>query len=158
MDVIKVPGPDHPITLTMARARVRALFQGHEIADSENAILLKEADYRPVWYFPRADVAMDFFGRTDRDTHCPYKGHASYYTVRRDGVVAENAAWSYEDPYPAMAAIQGHIAFYPNVVEVHQTTDEASAGASPDAAILHTDSGAGFSQDAHWRPTTEEPT
>ncbi len=156
MDIIKVPGPDHPITLTAAQGRVRALFQGHEIADSENAILLAEADYPPVWYFPRDDVAMSYFGRTDRETHCPYKGHASYFTVRRDGVIIENAAWSYEDPYPDMARIQGHVAFYPNVVEIHQTQDGAASPA-PDAVVLHTDDGTGVSQREHWEATTDDP-
>jgi uncharacterized protein (DUF427 family) len=156
MDVIKVPGPDHPITLTRAQGRVRALFQGHEIADSANALLLAEAHYEPVWYFPREDVAMGYFGRTDQDTLCPYKGHASYFTVRRDGVIAENAAWSYEEPYPAMAAIQGRIAFYPDAVEIHETQD-GSVSASPDAVVLHTDSGAGVSQREHWRATTDDP-
>jgi uncharacterized protein (DUF427 family) len=156
MDVNKVPGPDHPITLTAAQGRVRALYQGHEIADSVNAILLAEADYAPVWYFPREDVAMGFFGRTDRDTHCPYKGRASYFTIRRDGVISENAAWSYEEPYHAMEAIKGHIAFYPEVVEIHQTQDGA-APVSPDAVVLHTDDGAGVSQRDHWQTTMEDP-
>ena len=156
MDDIKVPGPDHPITLTASRGRVRALFQGHEIADSEKAVLLAESGYPPVWYFPRDDVAMGYFGRTDRDTRCPYKGHASYFTLRRDGVIAENAAWSYEHPYPAMEVIEGHIAFYPNVVEIHQTQDDP-ASTSPDAAILHTDSGSGAAQREHWPATTEDP-
>ena len=156
MDVHKDPSPDHPITLTTARGRVRGLYQGHEIADSVSAIRLAEADYPPVWYFPRDDVAMGFFGRTDRDTHCPYKGRASYFTIRRDGVISENAAWSYEDPYPAMAAIKGCIAFYPDAVEIHQT-EEAGATPSPDAVVLHTDDGAGVSQREPWRPTTEGP-
>jgi uncharacterized protein (DUF427 family) len=156
MDENKIPGPDHPITVTMAQGRIWALFQGHEIADSANAVLLAEADYPPVWYFPREDVAMGFFGRTERDTHCPYKGHASYYTVRRDGVISENAAWSYEDPYPAMAAIAGHIAFYPDVVEIHVTHD-GPASVSSDEVVLHTDDGAGGSQREHWRASTDEP-
>jgi uncharacterized protein (DUF427 family) len=156
MDVVKVPGPDHPITLTVARGRVRALFQGHEIADSENAILLAEADYPPVWYFPRDGVAMSYFGRTERRSHCPYKGQASYFTVRRDGVIAEDAAWSYEEPYPAMAAIRGHIAFYPDVVEIHHTQD-GDASVAPDTVILHTDDGTGNSQRQHWPATTDDP-
>jgi len=156
MDIIKTPGPDHPITLTAPPGRVRARYQGHVIADSDNAILLAEADYRPVWYFPREDVAMDYMARTDRDTHCPYKGHASYFTLTMDGAIAENAVWSYEEPYPAMAAIQGRLAFYPNVVEIDRT-DETLASPSPDAVILHTDDGAGASQREHWAATTDDP-
>jgi uncharacterized protein (DUF427 family) len=156
MDDHRIPGPDHPITLTVANGRVRALYQGHEIADSADALLLAEADYPPVWYFPRQDVAMGFFGRTDRETHCPYKGRASYFTVRRDGVITENAAWSYEDPYPAMAAIQGHVAFYPDVVEIHETED-GHVAASPAAVVLHTDDGTGAAQREHWRAKTDDP-
>ena len=156
MDDIKVPGPDHPITLTVPTGRVRALFRGHEIADTERAILLSEANYPPVWYFPRDDVAMAFFARTERHTRCPYKGEASYYTLRRDGVVAENAAWSYEAPYPAMTAIAGAIAFYPDVVEI-QAERTAPSAPSPDEVVRHTDSGAGVSQAEHWPPTVKDP-
>lgn len=156
MDDIKVPGPDHPITLTVPPGRVWALFHGHEIADTERAILPAEANYPPVWYFPRDDVAMAYFAQTDRHTRCPYKGEASYYTLRRDGVVAENAAWSYEDPHPAMTAIAGYVAFYPNLVEI-QTERVAAPGPSPDAVVLHTDSGAGVSQAEHWPATAKDP-
>ena len=104
---MKIPGPDHPITITANPKRVRALFEGHEIADSGAALTLQEANYPPVQYFPRADVAMDFLGRTPRSTHCPYKGDAAYFTIARDGVVAENKVWTYEEPYEAVAAIRG---------------------------------------------------
>jgi uncharacterized protein (DUF427 family) len=118
MDVVKIPGPDHPITITPHAGRVRALYQGHEIADSADALVLKEANYPPVVYFPRKDVEMSVMGRTDLDTYCPYKGHASYFTISRDGTLAENAVWTYETPHPGMGAIAEHIAFYPNVVRI----------------------------------------
>jgi uncharacterized protein (DUF427 family) len=117
-DIVKVPGPDHPITITPAPGRVRALYQGHEIADSQDALILQESTYPPVVYFPRKDVEMSVMARTERDTYCPYKGHASYFTIRRDGTLAENAVWTYETPHPGMAAIADHLAFYPNVVTV----------------------------------------
>jgi len=146
---MKSPGPDHPITVQFNPRRVQVLFQGHLIADTRAALELKEATYPPVQYIPRRDVEMAVLTRTDRHTHCPYKGEASYFTITRDGVIAENAVWSYEAPYPAMAEIKDLVAFYPNQVEIVQT----EAGADPDAvreAIEHTDSGSGRSQLQHW--------
>src|SRR5215469_1398096 len=119
MDVVKVPGPDHPITLTGHEGRIQALYNGHLIADSGDVIWLKEASYKPVAYFPREDVEMGFLAQTRLDTYCPYKGHASYFTVNMDGQIAENAVWTYETPHPAMALIRDRLAFYPNHVEIH---------------------------------------
>jgi uncharacterized protein (DUF427 family) len=147
MDVVKEPGPDHPITVTAYPGRVRALYQGHEIADSPDAVILREASYAPVVYFPRADVEMEVLARTDLDTYCPYKGHASYFTIRRDGTLAENAVWSYETPHPGMAAIAGRVAFYPNAVTIE--LDEPVVG-SPDVEAPHTDAGAGTPQRERW--------
>ena len=156
---MKIPGPDHPITLTRAAARWRATFKGHLIADSAGAVVLQEANYPPVVYFPREDVEMAYLGRTAHATHCPYKGDASYYTINRDGVVAENAVWTYETPYPAMAQIEGLVAFYPNHVEVHAADAPAVATnrSDIDQAVLHTDSGSGASQREHWAPNVEGP-
>jgi uncharacterized protein (DUF427 family) len=128
MDVVKVAGPDHPITIVAYPGRVRALYQGHEIADSEDALVLKEASYPPVVYFPREDVEMGVLGRTALDTYCPYKGHASYFTIGRDGTIAENAVWTYETPHPGMAAIAGRVAFYSDVV-TFEGLDERAADA-----------------------------
>jgi uncharacterized protein (DUF427 family) len=147
MDVVKIPGPDHPITITPATGRVRALYQGHEIADSQDAVILREASYPPVAYFPRGDVEMEVLARTDLDTYCPYKGHASYFTIRRDGTIAENAVWSYETPHPGMAAIADRVAFYPNVVTIEGPVEPA-ASVSPDVYGLQTDAGAGAPQRA----------
>src|ERR1700722_9103537 len=134
---MKTPGPDHPITIAANPKRIQVLHGGHLIADTRAALALKEASYPAVQYIPRADVEMAALARTDRSTHCPYKGDASYYSIARDGGVAENAVWSYEDPYPAMAEIREHLAFYPNQVEIIEI-DEAG---DPDAirdAIEHT--------------------
>jgi len=151
MPEMKIPGPDHPITVTATPKRVQARYNGHVIADSTTALLLKEASYKPVVYFPREDVSMEYFSRTDRVTYCPYKGDAHYYTILMDGRFAENAVWTYEEPYPAMEQIRGRLAFYPNQVDVYEV-GEASAEAVRDA-ILHTDDGAGSSQREHWPPT-----
>jgi uncharacterized protein (DUF427 family) len=122
---MKTPGPDHPITIEPAKNRWRARYAGHVIADSKDALILQEASYGPVVYFPRADVAMEYMSRTDRSTHCPYKGDAAYYTVLMDGQFADNAVWTYEQPYPAMEAIAERLAFYPDKVEVYEVADEA---------------------------------
>jgi len=106
--------------------------------------------------FPREDVEMAFFSRTDRVTYCPYKGDAHYYTILMDGRFAENAVWTYEEPYPAMETIRGRLAFYPNQVEIYEAGEAADAEAVK-AAILHTDDGAGRSQKERWPPTVEAP-
>ena len=156
---MKIPGPDHPITLTPATTRWQATFQGHLIADSTQAVVLREASYPPVVYFPRKDVEMAVMGRTARSTHCPYKGDASYYTIARDGVVAENAVWTYETPFPAMAGIANLVAFYPNHVEVRAVDEPVAARdrSEIDQAVLHTDSGSGASQQEHWAANVEGP-
>ena len=148
---MKTPGPDHPIALSHDRKRVCALYQGHVIADTAGALTLKEGGYRPVHYFPREDVSMEFMTRTDRVTTCPYKGEASYYTLLMDGHFAENAVWSYEDPYPAVDAIRGMLAFYPDKVEVYETDETVGDDAIRDI-VEHTDSGSGASQLEHWAP------
>jgi uncharacterized protein (DUF427 family) len=115
---MKLPGPDHPITIAPNPGRVRVRLGGEVVADTTRALRLQEADYRPVLYVPREDARMALFTRTQRRTHCPYKGNASYYTVQAGGGRrAEDAAWSYEAPYPAMAPIAGHLAFYPDRVD-----------------------------------------
>jgi len=159
MPQMKIPGPDHPITLDSAPGRVQALYAGHVIADSADVILLREADYPAVAYFPRSDVDMAYMARTDHSTHCPYKGEASYYTLNMDGRLSENAVWSYEDPYPAMAAIRDRLAFYPNLVQVRPVEETT---ATPDAdvgeVVRHTDAGDGTTQSPHWPPNVDEPT
>ena len=117
---MKIPGPDHPITLEPCRQRVRATFERHIIADTDDALILREADYPPVYYLPMDNVEMGFLAKTDHHTLCPYKGEASYWSIYMEGLLKENAVWGYEEPYPAMSALRGRIAFYPNVVEVYE--------------------------------------
>jgi uncharacterized protein (DUF427 family) len=114
---MKIPGPDHPITISPHPQRVRVMFNGRAVADSSSALVLQEAHYKPVVYIPREDAQMEIFQRTAHTTHCPYKGNASYYSLRTGHRVAENAVWSYEQPFPAMAQIAGHLAFYPDRVD-----------------------------------------
>jgi uncharacterized protein (DUF427 family) len=114
---MKLPGPDHPITIAPNPKHVRVTFNGRVVADTRRALTLREATYPPVLYIPRADVDMAVLARTAHATHCPYKGDASYFTLTVDGRVSENAAWSYEAPYPAMAEIKERLAFYPGRVK-----------------------------------------
>src|SRR5262249_54395932 len=88
---MKLPGPDYPITITPAKERVRVTFNGRVVADSARALVLQEAAYKPVFYIPRDDAQMMLLSRTTNSTHCPYKGDASYYTIKVDGREAENA-------------------------------------------------------------------
>ena len=167
------PGPDHPITLEPAKRRWRAYFNGHVIADTNDALVLQEANYPPVVYFPRADVAMEYMSRTERQTHCPYKGDAAYYTILMDGEFAENAVWTYERPYEGMDPIGERMAFYTDRVEVYEVDDEAvnpqhrpDASGPPDGVanqisvddvVQHTDAGGGQSQREHWPITAPNP-
>jgi uncharacterized protein (DUF427 family) len=117
---MKIPGPDHPITITPNRRRVRVSAGGVVIADTTRALTLKEASYPAVQYIPREDANMAALSRTDRTTHCPYKGDASYFSVAADGRTIENSVWTYETPFPAMAEIVGHLAFYPDKVTIEE--------------------------------------
>lgn len=114
---MKLPGPDHPITIAPTPQRVRIRLGGEVVAETSRALTLQEASYPPVQYIPREDARMDLLTRTPRSTHCPYKGDASYYSIAAGGRQAENAVWSYEAPYPAMTQIAGYLAFYPDRVD-----------------------------------------
>ena len=114
---MKLPGPDHPITIEPAKTRIRVILAGQAIADTTRALALKEARYPVVYYIPRDDADMAMLTRSAHHTHCPYKGDASHFTIVAPGRSAENAVWSYEEPYPAMAEIKEYLAFYPNRVD-----------------------------------------
>jgi uncharacterized protein (DUF427 family) len=118
---MKLPGSDHPITITPYAGRVVVRFEGEVVADTSRALELREASYKPVIYIPRADALLDHFERSDRQTHCPYKGDASYFHLVASGQRSENAVWSYEVPFESMKDIAGHVAFYPDRVSVAHT-------------------------------------
>ena len=117
---MKLPGPDHPITITPNPRRVRVTAGDIVIAETSKALTLKEAKYPAVQYVPREDANMALLERTERTTHCPYKGDASYYSIKADGKTLDNAIWTYEAPFPAMAEISGHLAFYPDKVKIEE--------------------------------------
>jgi uncharacterized protein (DUF427 family) len=111
------PGPDHPITITPTAGRVVVTVAGKVVADSRNALTLQESTYPPVQYVPLADVDESLLEPTATETYCPFKGEASYYSIPVGGGESVDAVWEYRDPYDAVAAIKGHVAFYPNRVD-----------------------------------------
>ena len=114
---IKIPGPDHPITVTPNSKRVVVTLGGKTVADTRDALTLREASYPAVQYIPRKDVDMALLARTDHATYCPYKGEASYFSIPLGGERSVNAIWTYESAYPSVAAIQDHLVFYPDRVD-----------------------------------------
>jgi uncharacterized protein (DUF427 family) len=127
---IKIPGSDHPISIQRNPARVVVSAAGRVIADTGNALTLREADYPAVQYIPREDVDFSQLERTDHATYCPYKGDCSYYSIPAGGKKSVNAVWSYEKPFPAVEQITGHVAFYPDrvdeIAEQRPTTRKSS--------------------------------
>jgi uncharacterized protein (DUF427 family) len=114
---VKIPSPDHPITIEKNPDRVVVKVAGQVVADSREALSLQEASYPAVQYIPRKDVAMAELERTDLETYCPYKGEAAYYSITPGGEKTVNAVWTYEAPYESVADIQDHLAFYPDRVD-----------------------------------------
>jgi uncharacterized protein (DUF427 family) len=121
---VKLPGPDHPITIAPNPARVVVTVAGQVIADTSDALMLREASYPGVLYIPRKDVAMALLQRTDHGTYCPYKGDCAYYSIPAGGERSINAVWTYEAPFPAVAAIKDHLAFYPDRVDAISVGDQ----------------------------------
>ena len=114
---IKIPGPDHPISIERNPGRIVVSVAGRVIADTRKSLTLRESDYSPVQYIPREDVYLTQLERTDHATYCPYKGDSNYYSIPAGGKKSVNAVWTYEDPYPAVEQIRGHVAFYPDCVD-----------------------------------------
>ena len=117
-----IPGPDHPITVTPNPKRVVVSAGGKVIADTRNALALKEASYPVVQYIPRADADLAVLERTDHHSWCPYKGEASYFSI--PGIDrGQNTIWTYEEPHDAVAGIRDHLAFYPDRVTIEERND-----------------------------------
>lgn len=114
---IKTPGPDHPITISPQAGRITVTVAGRVVAESRSVLSLQEAAYPAVLYIPREDADMSLFETSLHTTYCPYKGECSYLSVPAGGHRSINAAWTYGAPYPAVAAISGHLAFYPDRVD-----------------------------------------
>jgi uncharacterized protein (DUF427 family) len=115
---VLVPGRDHPITITPSEHNVVVAFGGRVIASTDQALVLQESTYPPVYYLPLEAVDADVLEPTDHQTYCPFKGDASYYTLRDGDRVAENAVWAYVTPYDSVSEIAGHVAFYRHQAEI----------------------------------------
>ena len=113
----KLPGPDHPITVESNPSRIQVRVAGALLADTCEALTLRESHYPPVHYIPRKDVDMRLLERTDFTTYCPFKGDCSYYSIPTGGEKSINAVWTYETPYSAVAQIKDYLAFYPSRVD-----------------------------------------
>jgi uncharacterized protein (DUF427 family) len=116
------PTTEHPITITPTGTRVVVRVNGEVVADTTEALQLQESTYPAVQYIPFADVKQDRLTRTDTSTYCPYKGDAGYYSVSTAAGTVEDAIWTYDQPYPAVAQIAGRVAFYPNKADISVET------------------------------------
>ncbi len=118
--------PDYRIEFEAEPRRVRVIYNGVVVADSAHAMVMREADYPPVYYLPRDGVRLEHLRRTDHHSFCPFKGEASYWTIQVGEREAENAVWSYEDPFDEMAAMKDTMAFYPDRVDAIEVDDDAA--------------------------------
>lgn len=118
--LVKIPGPDHPITIAKNERRVTVSAAGRTIVETHAALTLKEASYPAVQYVPRGDADMMLLHPSDHKTYCPYKGECSYFHIPSLGEKGQNAVWSYENPYDAVSAIREHLAFYADRVELKE--------------------------------------
>lgn len=118
---VKIPGPDHPITVKANPARVVVKLGETVVADSRDALTLQESNYPAVQYIPRKDVDFSLLERTDNQTYCPFKGDASYYSIPSGGDQLTNSVWTYETPHEAVAEIKDHVAFYADRVTIEIT-------------------------------------
>ena len=121
---IKIPGPDHSITIKPTPGRVTVTVAGKRLADSREALTLHEGAYPGVQYIPRKDVDMAQLQRSTHQTYCPYKGECSYFSIPAAGERSINAVWTYETPYAAVSEIAGYLAFYPERVDAIEIAAE----------------------------------
>ncbi|WP_322051544.1 DUF427 domain-containing protein [Paraburkholderia bannensis] len=126
---VKFPGPDHPIAIERHPSRIVVKSGGKVIADTRDALMLREARYPAVFYIPRKDVDMTLLQRTDHATYCPYKGDCAYFSIPLAGEPGVNAVWTYERPYAAVAPIREHLAFYPDRIDsIEELASDAISG------------------------------
>jgi uncharacterized protein (DUF427 family) len=114
---IRIPGPDHPITISPVAGKVRVTVAGRIVAESSRALRLEEKGYPPAYYLPRNDADMSLLVRTQHFTYCPYKGDCTYYSIPIGESKSENAVWTYEKPHEAVASIREYLAFYSSRVD-----------------------------------------
>jgi uncharacterized protein (DUF427 family) len=113
------PTDAHPITVAPTGKHVTVRVNGEVVAETDDALTLQESTYPAVQYIPASDVKQSVLRDSDTQTYCPYKGDASYHhVVTGAGDIVEDAIWTYQSPYPAVAQIAGHVAFYPDKADV----------------------------------------
>ncbi|AUG55797.1 DUF427 domain-containing protein [Thalassospira marina] len=117
---VRISGPDHPITIEANPSMVSVTLDGQVIAQTSNALTLREANYPPVQYIPLADINADILSPSSKTTYCPYKGTASYFSINTPTQNLPDVIWSYREPYDAVAAIKDYCAFYPDRVSIKQ--------------------------------------
>jgi len=115
--LVKIPGLDHPISIARNPKRIIVTFAGKVVADTTDALTLREAKYPTVHYIPRKDVDSAALERSASQSYCPYKGDASYFSIIAGQARSNDAVWTYEAPFEAVSAIQDHVAFYPDRVD-----------------------------------------
>ncbi|HZM57708.1 MAG TPA: DUF427 domain-containing protein [Acidimicrobiales bacterium] len=106
--------PDYRVDILARRNRVTASVDDQVLADSARCLVVDEQDHGLVFYFPPSDVRLELLSPDDRTSYCPYKGTATYRRYR--GAAVEVLAWCYEEPYPEVARLAGHLAFFQDVV------------------------------------------
>ena len=122
---IKIPDQTHPIAIEQSHSRIIISVAGRVLADTREALTLREASYPAVRYIPRKDVNMALLTRTDHATYCPYKGDCAYFSIPLGGERSINSVWTYEMPYPAVSVIKDYLAFYPDRVEAIEEQSES---------------------------------
>ena len=147
---------EYQIRFESSPRRVRVEFNGTWVADSRRALILHETRLPPAYYFPREDVQLGLLEKTEHVTHCPFKGNASYWTLRAGGAVAENAAWSYEEPYEDGAPVKGYLSFYPDRVSAIYDGDDEIPHLPRPGASLHANSIAGWILAEAWKAQTPD--
>lgn len=115
-----IPGPDHPITIDQTSTHVVVSAGDRVVADTTEPLILHEASYPPVYYLPLSDFDQDALEPSETHSYCPYKGQASYYSIRTGDGLIEDAVWYYDEPYDAVSEIAGHAAFYPDKVQIDE--------------------------------------
>ena len=142
---------EYEVRFVPSEKRVRVEYNGTWVADSTNAVIVHETRATPMYYFPKDDVRMDFLEKTDHQTHCPFKGNASYWSLKVGGGVAENAVWGYEDPDADSETIRGMLSFYPNMVSAIYEGDEEVAFLDGNVESMHANSLAGWLLSEAWK-------
>ncbi|MBY3989547.1 DUF427 domain-containing protein [Rhodococcus fascians] len=116
--VILEPSPEHPVTVKPTEGQVTVYINGQQIAESTKALTLNESNYPAVQYIPMGDVDAGLLQKSSTTSYCPYKGDAEYFSVATESGNVEDVIWTYNAPFPAVALIGGHVAFYTDRAEV----------------------------------------